>query len=187
VKVVALVSSPRVKGNTNYLVDQALDEIKQAGIDTEKIILSQYEINPCLGHDACASYESCVQNDDAGWIIENFRTADGIILASPVYYYNVSAQMKAFLDRNYWIYKHEMEYKSRTIGIIIVAEQIGIEDTLYTLRQFTEDLNVNDEGMFMATGYAHELGDAAKNLPLLQEARQLGRQMAQYLKESVSI
>lgn len=180
--VLAIVGSPRVKGNTSYLVDQALEAVSEAGIDTEKIILSQYEVNSCLGHDACASYDSCTQQDDAGWILDKFRTADGIILATPVYYYNVSAQMKAFLDRNYWLYKHDLEYQARTIGIIVVAEQIGIEDTLYSLRQFTEDFNVSDEGIFTASGLAHEIGDAANNLSLVEEARQLGRQMAQYLK-----
>ncbi|MEE8413491.1 MAG: flavodoxin family protein [Dehalococcoidales bacterium] len=181
-RVLAIVGSPRVKGNTNYLVDRTLEAVSEAGIDTEKIILSQYEVNSCKGHDACASYDFCTQKDDAGWILDNFRTADGVILASPVYYYNVSAQMKAFLDRNYWIYKHNQEYQARTVGIVVVAEQMGIEDTLYSLRQFTEDFNVSDDGIFTATGYAHEIGDAAKNSTLIEEARQLGRQMAQYLK-----
>jgi len=180
--VLAIIGSPRITGNTSYLVDQALDEVVKADIDIEKIILSQYEVNPCLGHDACPSYESCIQKDDAGWILEKFRTADGIILASPVYYYNVSAQIKAFLDRNYWIYKHDLEYQARTAGIIVVAEQIGIEDTVYSLRQITEDFNIHDEGIFLATGYAKEIGDAAKNFPLVEEARRLGRQMSQYLK-----
>ena len=180
--VLAIVGSPRAEGNTSYLVDQALEAVGEAGIDTEKIILSQYEVNPCLGHDACASYESCTQKDDAGWILDKFRAADGVILAAPVYYYNVPAQMKAFLDRNYWLYRHEQKYQARTVGIIVVANQIGIEDTLYTLRQFTEDFDISNEGIFIATGYANEIGDAASSLSLAEEARQLGRQMAQFLK-----
>ena len=180
--VLAIVGSPRVKGNTSYLVDQTLDEIAKVGIDTEKIILSQYEVNPCLGHDECASHESCTQKDDTGWILDKFRTADGVILATPVYYFNVSAQMKAFLDRNYWIYKHNQEYQARTVGFIVVAEQAGIDDTLYTLKKFTEDFNISDKGIFTATGHANEIGDAEKNLSLVEEARQLGKQMAQYLK-----
>lgn len=177
-----LVGSPRTEGNTNYLVDRALEEIREAGIETEKIILSRYQINPCLGHDGCPEFTSCTQKDDAAPLLEKFRTADGVILASPVYYYNVSAQMKAFFDRNYWIYKHNLEYQARALGLIVVAEQIVIEDTLYTLRKMTEDFNVSDEGVFKATGITNLIGDAAKNLPLVEEARQLGKQMAQYLK-----
>jgi multimeric flavodoxin WrbA len=185
-RVLAIVGSPRIKGNTSYLVDQALEAIEEAGIETEKIMLSQYEINPCLGHDVCASYESCIQKDDAGRILDKFRTADGVILATPVYYYNVSAQMKAFIDRNYWLYKHDQKYQARTVGIIVVAEQIGIEDTVHTLRQFTEEFDIGDKGMFIATGYANEIGDAVKNLSLVKDARLLGMQMAKLLKGHIT-
>ena len=67
-KIVAIVGSPRLKGNTNYLVDQAFKKASKLGADTEKIVLSQYEVNPCLGHDDCASFECCLQKDDSGWI-----------------------------------------------------------------------------------------------------------------------
>jgi len=181
-KILAIVGSPRLKGNTNYLVDRAFEEASRLGADTEKIIVSQYELNPCLGHDDCASFESCLQKDDANWILDRFREADGVILATPVYYYNVSAQMKAFIDRNYFLYKHDQKYKSRAIGIIVVGEQIGIEDTLHTLRQFTDELSVNENSIFIVTGYAQKSGDVEKNLSLVEETRKLGRQMVQRLK-----
>ncbi len=81
-KILAIVGSPRLKGNINYLVDQALEEAQELGAETEKIVLSQYEVNPCLGHDDCASFESCRQKDDAGWILDRFCEADGVILAN---------------------------------------------------------------------------------------------------------
>ena len=182
-KILAIVGSPRLKGNTNYLVDQALGEASGLGADTEKVVLSQYQVNPCLGHDDCASFESCLQKDDTGWVLDKFREADGVILATPVYYYNISAQMKAFIDRNYFVYKHGQKYEARAVGIIIVAEQIGIEDTLHTLRQFTDELDVREDRIFVVSGYANKLGDAEKNLRLVEEARKLGRQMAESLKE----
>ena len=182
-KILAIVGSPRLKGNTNYLVDQALEEASKLAVDTEKIILGQYEVNPCLGHDDCASFESCLQKDDASWILDRFREADGVILATPVYYYNVSAQMKAFIDRNYFLYRHDQKYKLRAVGIIVVADEIGIEDTLHTLRQFTNELDAKEDRIFVVSGYATKLGDAKKNLPLMEEARNLGRQMAENLKE----
>ena len=183
-KLLAIVGSPRLKGNTNYLVDQALAEAAKLGIHTEKIILSQYQVNPCLGHDDCASFDSCLQKDDAVWILDRFRKADGVILATPVYYYNVSTQMKAFIDRNYFIYKHEQKYKIRAVGIIIVAEQMGIEDTLHTLKQFTDEFNIKEDRIFIASGYANKLGEAERNLPLVEAARKLGRQMAESLKQA---
>ena len=181
-KLLAIIGSPRPNGNTNYLVDQALEEAARLGIQTEKIILSQYKVNPCLGHDNCASFDSCQQKDDAVWILDKFREADGVILATPVYYYNVSAQMKAFIDRNYFFYKHDQKYKAGAAGIIIVAEQEGIEDTLHTLKQFADELNVKRDRMFIVSGYANKPGDAKKNFPLVEEAQKLGRQMAEILK-----
>jgi multimeric flavodoxin WrbA len=182
-KIVAIVGSPRLKGNTNYLVDRALLEATGLGIETEKIVLSRYKVNPCLGHDDCPSYESCLQKDDAAWILDRFRQADGVILATPVYYYNVSAQMKAFIDRNYFIYKHNLEYKTRAVGIIVVGEQIGIEDTLHTLRQFADEFGVADSRIFTVCGYATRVGDVENNLTLVEEAGKLGRQMAESLTE----
>ncbi len=181
-KILAIVGSPRLDGNTNFLVDQALDEAKKLGAETERIVLSQHTVNPCLGHDNCASLESCTQKDDAGWIIDKFCQADGVILGSPVYYYNVTAQMKAFIDRNYFIYKHDQKYRARTVGIIIVAEQVGIEDTLYTLRQFIADFNVEENKVFITSGYANKTGEVKDNLSLVAEARELGRKMTASLK-----
>lgn len=181
-RILAIAGSPRPKGNTNYLVDLALDEATKMGADTEKIVLSQYKVNPCQGHDECPSFESCLQKDDAGWILDRFREADGVILATPVYYYNVSAQMKAFIDRNYFIYKHDQKYAARAVGLVVIAEQIGIEDTLHTLRQFADEFGVSEKGIFTVTGYAHKVGDALKDSRLAEEARELGRRMVQYLE-----
>ncbi len=183
-KLLAIIGSPRLKGNTNYLVDQALEEAAKLGAQTEKLILSQYEVNPCLGHEDCASFNSCQQKDDAGWILDRFSKADGVILATPVYYYNLSAQMKAFIDRNYFLYKHGRKSQARAVGIIIVAEVEGIEDTLHTLKQFIdESFNVREDRLFIACGYANKPGDAKNNLPLVEEARKLGRQMVESLKK----
>ena len=183
-KLLAIVGSPRLKGNTNYLVDQALGEAAKLGAQTERLVLSQYEINPCLGHDDCATFDSCQQKDDAGWILEKFCEADGVILATPVYYYNVTAQMKVFIDRNYFLYKHDRKCKARAVGIIVVAEQEAIEDTLHTLKQFIGDrFDVGADRIFTVSGYANKLGEARSNLPLVEEARKLGRQMVESLKE----
>ena len=183
-KLLAIVSSPRLKGNTSYLVDRALKEASKLGAQTEKLVLSQYRVNPCLGHEDCASFDSCFQKDDTSWILERFCEADGVILATPVYYYNVSAQMKAFIDRNYFLYKKGRKSQARVVGIIVVAEVEGIEDTLHTLKQFVdESFAVAEDKKLIVHGYASRIGDAKKNLPLVKEAQKLGRQMVESLKE----
>ncbi|MFC1918872.1 flavodoxin family protein [Chloroflexota bacterium] len=181
----AIVGSPRLKGNTDYLVDKALEEAAGLGADTEKIVLGQYEVRPCLGHENCASFDSCRQKDDVSWILDEFYQADGVVLATPVYYYNVTAQMKAFIDRNYFLHKRNKKSRAKALGIIVVAEIVGIEDTLHTLKQFAgEAFNVEDNRKFIVSGYANKIGDAEKNLPLVKEAQKLGRQMVESLEDS---
>ena len=183
-KILAIVGSPRLKGNTSYLVNQALDEARKLGAQAEKIVLSKYEVNPCLGHDDCASLDSCRQKDDAGWILDRFCGADGVILATPVYYYNVTAQMKNFIDRNYFLYKKDERSRARAVGIIVVAEAEGIEDTLHTLNQFVDwAFDVDEDKRLIVTGYAGRVGEVKDNLSLLEEARKLGKQMVERLKE----
>jgi multimeric flavodoxin WrbA len=181
--ILAIVGSPRLKGNTNYLVDLALGEAEKLGVATEKIVLSQYDVRPCLGHDNCSSLEACTQKDDANWILDKFVQADGVILATPVYWYNVTAQMKTFIDRNYFAYKHDIKYHARAVGIIVVAEMEAIEDTLPTLNQFVDwSFDITEDRKFIVSGYANEVGDARKNEKLLEDARDLGRRMAASLK-----
>ena len=181
-KIVAINGSPRLEGNNSYLVDAALEEAQKLGVDTEKITISQHEIKPCLGHQECASYEKCLQNDDGAEVLEKFRQADGVILATPVYYYDISAQLKTFIDRNHFIYKKEQKYNAKTAGIIIVAEKEGIEETLVTLELFAREFGLDKENLFIASGYANLIGDIKKNPQLVEAARQLGRKMAQRLK-----
>ena len=72
-KLLAIVGSPRLKGNTEYLVDQALEVAAGLGTETEKIILSQYVVNPCLGHDDCATFTDCTQKDDTAGILDRIH------------------------------------------------------------------------------------------------------------------
>ena len=119
--ILAIVASPRPDGNTNYLVDQALQEAAGVGAETEKIILSEHRLSPCLAHTNCSGFDVCAQQDDGTWILDKFSKADGVILATPVYYYDVSAWMKIFIDRNYFLRHHGIKCRARAVGIIVVA------------------------------------------------------------------
>lgn len=175
-KLFAIVGSARLNGNTNYLVDVALAEASKLGAEVEKVVLSQHRVDPCLGHVDCASLEYCRQLDDGDWILEKFCAADGVILATPVYYYNVTAWMKAFIDRNYFLYKKGIRSGARAVGLIVVAEVEGIEDTLHTLEQFVgESFHVTENRVFVACGCASSPGEVKANAALVDAARDLGR------------
>ena len=170
-KIVAIVGSPRLTGNTDYLTDRALEEAAANGLEAEKIILTQYQVNPCQGHENCTSFSTCRQEDDASWILEKFSNADGIILGSPVYYYGMTAQMKAFVDRNYFLYRHGIPVRALCAGLIVVAGGAGIDHTVRALRRFVKIANgITDERIVTLTGYAGKPG-AVKNNPELVECK----------------
>jgi multimeric flavodoxin WrbA len=181
-KILAIVGSPRPKGNTSYLVDQALKEAAAHGLETEKIILTQHQINPCQGHDNCASFSTCKQQDDAPWILDKFSSAEGIILGSPVYYYNMTAQMKAFVDRNYFLYRHGIPYKTVCAGLIVIGGGAGLEQTVRALRRFVKlSADIPDDRIITLTGYASKPGEVKNDSALVEEARKLGSHMAEIL------
>jgi len=179
-KMVAIVGSPRATGNTNYLVDQALAEASKLGVETEKIILSEHTVSPCQGHENCASLSVCVQQDDTPWILERFRQADGVILATPVYYFNMTAQMKAFVDRNYFLYTHNIPLAAKSAGLIIVAGGAGIEHTERALRRFMA-FYVGNDRIATVTGLAGRPGDIKRATSTIEESQTLGRAMASKL------
>ena len=111
---------------------------------------------------------SPASRDDASWIIDRFYEADGVILATPAHYWNVSAQMKDFIERNYFHALKDKRSRAKIVGIIVVARVEGIEDTLYTLNKFVDwSFNVKKDKRFIVSGYAYKIGDAKNNLPFL--------------------
>lgn len=181
-KILAIVGSPRPKGNTSYLVDQALQEAAAHGLETEKIILTQYRVNPCQGHENCTSFSSCKQEDDAPWILDKFCSAEGIILGSPVYYYNMTAQMKAFVDRNYFLYRHNISPRMVCAGLIVIGGSAGLEHTVRALRRFVKlSTNIPDDRIVTLAGCASKPGEVKNNAALIEEGRKLGSRMAEIL------
>jgi multimeric flavodoxin WrbA len=181
-KIVSIVGSPRPKGNTSYLVDQALKETAIRGFETEKYILSQYRVAACQGHDNCASFTVCKRYDDAPWILNKFCDAEGIILASPVYFYNVTAEMKAFIDRSYFQYTHKIRLKALCVGLIVVGGGGGVDHTVRALLRFLKlSSDIPNDRIIVVRGYANKSGEVKNNLALVKEARTLGRLMSEIL------
>lgn len=103
-KILGISGSPRAKGNTDILVQEALRAASELGAKTEFIALSGKKIKPCTGCGTCYTGNSkgiCViKDDDIPCIYEAMKEADGIIVGSPVYFLSVTAQLKALFDRS---------------------------------------------------------------------------------------
>ncbi len=183
-KILAICGSPRLKGNTNFLVDEALQSAASLGIVTEKINLVKTKIGPCLACKNCAELSECLLKDDGDRILQKLCTADGIILATPVYFYNVSAQMKALIDRCHFLYSHELKPKARTLGFIVIAGEYGVEDTLHTLYRYNEvTFGLPKKVIFTIGGIALGPDEVKNNATLVKQARRLGQKMAGILKK----
>ena len=177
-RVVAVVGSPRPRGNTVTLVDAALEELAARGADCERILLGDSRIAPCLGHDTCGDLAACTIADDAAGVLERVYAADALILATPVYYENVSAQMKAFIDRNVFRYAHDEWLPAKAVGLIVVTAETGLEETFAALRRYVALSTEGDVPVFTCGGYADEAGAAAGDEELLAAVRRLAADLA---------
>ncbi len=100
-KIVVLSGSPHKKGTSNTLVEEFVKGASECGKEVEVIDLAHININPCMGCDACGMNGNCIQKDKGNEILEKILKSDAIVFASPVYYYNVSSQLKMMIDRFY--------------------------------------------------------------------------------------
>ncbi len=103
-KIIGISGSPRTKGNTDLLVQEALKAASGAGADTEFISLAGKKINPCNACGTCRTEKSkgvcTIKDDDVPKIFDVMKDADGIIVGSPVYFLSITAQLKALFDRS---------------------------------------------------------------------------------------
>jgi multimeric flavodoxin WrbA len=179
-KVVAIGGSPRPKGYTNYLLDQALAELTSLGVDTEKIVLNNHKIGACQAHSDCASFQECKIKDDAAWIMDKLCQADGVILASPVYFGSITAQMKTFLDRTFFLFMHGGKMNAKCAGLIAIAGRAGADETLAELNKFVR--RVPDIKLLKLTGNSGSQDSNPENsTELVEKAKAMGRQMANIL------
>ncbi|MDR2944136.1 MAG: flavodoxin family protein [Methanosarcinales archaeon] len=100
-KIIGITASPREKGNTATLIQKSLDAAAAKGAETEYINLSKLTIHPCKGCNYCKAHDTCVQKDDFASVAEKIVSADGILMGSPVYFFDITAQAKIFIDRLY--------------------------------------------------------------------------------------
>ncbi|NCB50947.1 MAG: flavodoxin family protein [Clostridia bacterium] len=138
-KVLGFVGSPRKNGNTDILVKTVLDGVSSCGIGTEIIYLSDLDFDACTGCEGCRDSLRCVKNDGMHEVYDKLEAAEGIVLGSPTYFYNISSLVKAFIERLYcfdvfdpedrsvWVSLGELK-GSRYAVSVTVCEQKEIAD-----------------------------------------------------------
>ena len=185
-KILALFGSPRKKGNTTVLANQIILGAESKGAKVETVYLNDLSIKPCQGCYACQveGSKGCAVEDDMQDIYSKVAEADALIIASPVYWFTMSAQTKIFMDRCFALYSENNE-ESRLYGKnIAIAMTYGDKDAFSSgcvnaLRTFQDSYNfVGSDITGIVHGSAEEPGDIVDNKELMQDAQTLGKELA---------
>lgn len=173
--VLVLSGSPRVHGNSSLLCDEFIKGAQEAGHKTEKINITRKKVAGCLGCNVCYKNDGvCIQKDDMAEIREKMEQADVIVLSSPIYFYSMTSQMKAVIDRTYAFFSN---LKGKTFYFILscAAPDESLTETMVaSLRGFTCCVPESKEGGILMGIGANEAGDV-KDMPVMKEAYEMGK------------
>ena len=172
--VLILSGSPRRGGNSDILCDEFMKGAIEAGNKVEKIRVSEKNISYCTGCYACKNTGICAIKDDMTDILQKIIDADVLVLASPVYFYSIDAQLKAVIDRTVarWL-----EVKNKEFYYIMTAadgDKSAMDTTLACFRGYADCVSgAKEMGVIYGTG-VYEKGEI-KNSKCLKEAFEMGK------------
>lgn len=182
-KILILKGSPRTRGNSATLADQVAEGARQAGADVESVYLHSLDIRPCDACDLCHEQgKGCVIEDDMQPLYPKLTAADAIVIASPVYWFTISAQTKLCIDRWYALETPQgSQLRGKQIGIVLTYGDTdlytsGGVNALHTFDSMFRYLGCEIVGRVYGT--ANDAGDAGKQPELMDRARKLGEKLA---------
>jgi multimeric flavodoxin WrbA len=193
-RLLAIYGSPRRHGNTTVLLDQARQGAVEAGAEVEKIILRDLNMSPCLEIYGCKETGRCVIQDDFQKVYDQLLSCQGIMLASPIFFYTVSALTKILMDRcqslwvkKYWVDKvsygqWEPKRKGLFISVGATKGKKLFDGTLLTVKYFFDVLDTKLWKSLLYRGLDFE-GDVLKSPEYLREAYEAGRELALALQD----
>ena len=183
-KVLALQGSPREAGNTATLLKGFLEGLRDSGEhDVREVPLHRLEIHPCRNCDACRRQQDryCIIDDDMQDLFLPFIEAEMVVLASPIYWWNVSAQAKLFIDRLYGLDPEARPdlFNGKKLVLILTYysedPNSGAEITLSMFREIAEYTAMRIAGVLRYCSGEKHVQEAPE---VLAEARRLGRRLA---------
>ena len=188
--VLGIFGSPRRGGNTEVLLEEALRGAETEGAKVERLYLSDFTITPCKECHGCDATGNCVILDDMTKIYPKLLQADVIILASPIFFYGVTAWTKAMIDRSQALWSRKYLLKDPALGkegkkrkgfFISVGATKGprvFEGAILTAKYFFDVFNADYAGELVFRGVEAK-GDILKHPETLQQAFEAGRRLAQ--------
>lgn len=180
-KILAIIGSPRgMRGTTGRLLEEVLAGATQAGAEVEVVSLDRTEVGPCVACDACHKVGDCPIKNDFEGVKVKLMNADGFILATPNYIFNVSAQMKAFLDRCNGLV-HCTALEGKYAALVETSGGGGDEEVIEYLERVVSALGA------LTVGSVASPGAAPREFPdqevLFEKARLLGADLCASIAE----
>lgn len=182
-KVVGVSCSPRKNGNSEILVAEALRGAESKGAETCFISLAGKNIKGCQACSRCGDSGKCISDDDMQKIYPILESADGIIVASPVYFGMYTSQAKAFLDRNYYLVKSGRKLAGKVGGVITVGGRSGHDFTAVAMMEALSLYGMYLPPNAFAESMSRELGAAANEEKAMNDARALGERVAELISK----
>ncbi len=187
-KVLGIFGSPRRGGNTELLLEEALRGAEKEGAETERLYISEIAITPCKECHGCDRTGSCVILDDMQKIYPKLLGADVVILASPIFFYGVTAWTKALIDRSQSLWSKKYLLKDPSLGkegkkrkgfFISVGATKGkkvFDGAILTVKYFFDVLNADYVGELLFRGVEAK-EDILKQPEALRQAYEAGREL----------
>jgi multimeric flavodoxin WrbA len=182
--VLILNGSPRQKGNSALLADQVAAGARAAGAQVETFFLANMDVQPCTACDACqgAGDGECIIDDDMQHLYPRLRRADAIVVASPIYWFTLSAQTKLWIDRCYALEGPQGNaLAGKQFGVVLTYGDSdpfgsGAMNAVHTLQDMCRYLEAGIAGI--VHGSAMDEGEIENQPGLLQQAYRLGQELA---------
>ncbi len=183
------MGSPRKNGNTDLLLKEAVRGIEASGIDVQTYSLNLMNIKPCQDCGGCNETGECIFEDDMSQIYDAIRSADRIILASPIFFFSVTAQVKTMIDRcqSFWCEKYllksplkESKYGRKGLLLLIGAmeKEIGVQCSEACAQAFFRTISVQEHESLHWLGIDRK-GEILKHPTALGEAYEAGLRLVE--------
>ncbi len=192
-EILAIYGSPRRKGNTSRLLQSAVEGARETGARVEEVVLRDLKMSPCLEIYGCLKTGRCAIKDDFQAVYDRIVECRGLILASPVFFYTVSAHTKILMDRcqslwvkRYWLEKTPLNARGTTrkglfLSVGATKGKKLFDGTLLTVRYFFDAIDTELWRSLLYRGLDFE-GDVQKHPEYLEEAFEAGKDLARLIR-----
>ncbi|WXG43742.1 MAG: flavodoxin family protein [Promethearchaeati archaeon SRVP18_Atabeyarchaeia-1] len=179
-KIVAFIGSPRKGGNSELLAKELLKSAEQDGAEIEAIRLAEYSLKPCDACMVCRKTKKCKIDDDGEKLFNKISEADGVVLATPVYFGSCSPQMKIFVDRMGYMAKALGQPLNNKVGsALVVARRAGANFTYAQLLFFFLLSGMIVPGVsYWTIAYGREKGEVLNDKEGIETAREMGKKIS---------